>query len=175
MIYAVLLGVLAGGSVAWAGNPVFKDARDGKKYKTAKIGEQDWMVENLNYKAANSFCYKDKSANCTKYGRLYVWSAAMKACPSGWHLPTKEEYETLLKIEGFDSLLKINLPAGFRNDEGRFYPNEGNFASFWNSTEFDKDGAFTTYVGYDEDGVFVSSYQPDYNKGFAFSVRCIKD
>lgn len=67
------------------------------------------MAENLNYETGNSWCYDNDPSNCTTYGRLYTWDAAMNGeessnnvpsgvqgvCPPGWLLPGYEEWKTL--------------------------------------------------------------------------------
>ena len=81
---------------------IMRDSRDGKTYKTAKIAKQEWMAENLNYSKLG-VCYENKNENCDKYGRIYTATEAKKACPSGWHLPDRREWDMLKQVVGRDT------------------------------------------------------------------------
>jgi TonB family protein len=106
----------------------FTDPRDKKTYKTVKIGEQTWMAENLDYHGEDGFlglCYGDepqkkirKPENCKKYGRLYDWDEAMKACPAGWHLPTPDEWYELLDFAGGNEVAgkKLRAKSGWKEE-----------------------------------------------------------
>ena len=89
------------------------DSRDGQTYEIVTIGNQVWMAENLNYEMDSSYCYNDSANYCDKYGRLYVWSAAMKACPNGWHLPSWIEFNTLRENVGNGAGRELKSKSGW--------------------------------------------------------------
>ncbi|MDR1829665.1 MAG: fibrobacter succinogenes major paralogous domain-containing protein [Candidatus Fibromonas sp.] len=90
----------------------FTDPRDGKVYKTVKIGKQVWFAENLNFDCKGSKCYNDDPKNAEKYGRLYNWeTACCEACPDGWHLPNMAEWETLVDFAGGEDIAGQKLKA----------------------------------------------------------------
>jgi len=172
---------------------VWIDPRDNKTYKTVKIGTQTWMAENLNYEAEGSVCYENNPANCAKCGRLYNWDVAMKACPSGWHLPSKDEYETLDKAVGGEKVagkkLKAKsgwnsngngsdeygfsaLPGGSGNSSGDFI-NVGYYGLWWSASEDEdySDYAYYRYMDYN----LEFAYWSNINKSVLFSVRCLQD
>ena len=194
------------------------DERDGQAYKTVKIGDQWWMAENLNYDTASGYCYNDSTEYCAKYGRLYDWATVMDSagiwstngkgcgydktcsptypvrgiCPSGWHLPSKTEWETLFIAVGGSSVagwvLKSTsgwnnsgngsdafgfsaLPAGRRYDKGN-YAIEGEGARIWSSTEQNNGGSVYDLCLYDDDN---KAFLLNGDKEGGFSVRCVKD
>lgn len=59
---------------------------------------KEWTAANLEVKADDAYCYDDAELNCRRYGRLYTWRAAQRACRSlgpGWRLPTDEDWRRL--------------------------------------------------------------------------------
>ena len=166
------------------------DSRDGQTYKTVKIGSQTWMAQNLNYEMDDSYCNHDDAANCTKYGRIYKWNAANSACPEGWYLPSKAEWDTLFATVGGDSIagkvLKSSsgwyacgdgtdavsfsvLPAGYGDGNGEFW-GKGSDANFWSSTKADSGRSFVVEFGDWFNGVKLREHMYDYE----FPVRCLK-
>jgi len=189
------------------------DSRNGQKYKTVRIGDQNWMAENLNYAVDSSWCYAGSSDSCAKYGRLYQWSSSMGieakynnekwngsdvkrkgVCPSGWHLPSRSEWGTLVTTAGGSSVagkkLKsttgwniysgiINtdefsfsaLPGGGRSNFNGSFGDAGDYGDWWTATEFDAGNAYPRNMNYLIDG--VNEY---YNfKSHGWSVRCLED
>ncbi|MDR0517795.1 MAG: hypothetical protein LBH25_12195 [Fibromonadaceae bacterium] len=99
---------------------VFTDTRDGKKYRYVEIGTQTWMAEDLNFSSDGNIgkCYENNPDNCDKYGRLYFWNTAKYVCPSGWHLPTDEEWQILIDFVGGNEIAgkKLKTRDGWKPD-----------------------------------------------------------
>jgi len=60
----------------------------------------------------------NNTATCNKYGRLYDYETAMGACPKGWHLPVKAEWEYLVKFVGDNEAIKTDYER--RSQGGKF-------------------------------------------------------
>jgi len=189
----------------------------GQTYRTVQIGDQVWMAENLNYNVSGSKCYGeggqvyDKEsrtlitlstaeiqANCDKYGRLYNWATAKTVCPSGWHLPSDVDWNTLIKFvnpscnnnpdcdytgaklkatsgwkgngNGTDDAYEFAaLPGGEGNSAEQVFEQGGDIGYWWSASEYDSFNAKLMTIER-----VVSSY--DYrDKTKLFSVRCVKD
>ena len=175
-----------------------KDERDGKTYKTVKIGDQVWMAENLNYAGGGiGHCYEDVPENCEAGGRLYKWNVAKTVCPEGWHLPSKTEFDTLLSAvkQGYDeeqcslaSMLKATsgwnyggqgcdktgfsaVPAGGKHIEGSRAPEynyAGSAAFFLTSTEHSADEVYIMQLN-------LEVFSDDSYESYEYGVSLVYD
>ena len=172
---------------------------------------------------STSWCYKNDETNCTKYGRLYRWTSIMDSagtwstsskgcgfqteckqtypvqgvCPTGWHIPTLEEWNILFTAiggaptagkklkstngwsengNGTDDYGFSALPAGLRTRFG-YFESEGRNEYFWSSTEDGRNDAYYIYLKSNSDEVYwtVKKFQSLDTKNNGFSVRCLKD
>ena len=177
----------------------FTDSRDGKVYRKIKVGTQTWMGQNLNYVAEGSVCYDNKTVNCAKYGRLYDWETALKACPAGFHLPIDAEWDTLVEyVDGWSTAgIKLKSSDGWKDNgngtddygfsalPGGFgipgdYRYAGSASYWWSATEIDAHYSWSRYADH-----YAWSRYVDYlnesmgrisnDKAGLFSVRCVQD
>jgi uncharacterized protein (TIGR02145 family) len=191
---------------------------DGYRYKGVPIGEQCWFAENLRttmyadgsaipevtgYSAwsglsSGARCYYDNDpVTSYGYGRMYNWHAVDDTrglCPTGWHVPTDDEWtalETYLGANGHSgtegTALKSTsgwnsggngtddfgfsaLPGGLRYANNGNFNVAGNSGYWWSSSP----------SGGDAWRRALSSNYPDFNQNngnprFGFSVRCLRD
>ena len=194
---------------------------DGNIYYPIKIGTQVWLTRNLNtthYSNGDSipkvtdwiqwenigsaaYCnYQNDPANSTVYGRLYNWYAASgprNVCPSGWHVPTDSDWNSLfnfigdpynggwaLKEQGFthwqisnsggnDTYGFTALPGGTAYTE--FSPGGFKFLSqsgrFWSSTNYQSTSSNSLSLSYSSKDYYFTPY----SKTNGMSIRCIKN
>jgi len=197
---------------------------DGNVYNIVTIGTQAWMKENLKTTKYNdgtaipnitdnnawatlstpSYCWYNNDATFynTTYGALYNWftvdaasNGGKNVCPTGWHLPSDNEWTILtsylggadvagdkLKETGTTHWLTSNmgvtnetnftaLPGGSRDLPGGTFNYFGYLGYWWSSTEDLTNQAFNMSMYASYNGVYrVKEY-----KGFGLSIRCIKD
>jgi len=191
---------------------------DGNHYKTVIIGTQEWMAENLrttHYANGNiipqitssvtwsnlssgAYCWYDNNSSYENpFGKLYngyTIDDARNVCPTGWHVPSKNDWLELIEYIGNNGYLGkegevlksldnwnserggrdpygfSGLPGGIRGNVGSFYF-IGNYGYWWSSTETNTYNAWSSYLNYNNGN--VNSYY--FNKADGISVRCLRD
>jgi len=185
---------------------------DISNYRTVRIGTQTWMAENLNYNVSGSKCYNNEESNCAIYGRLYNWTTAMALpsdcnrtpcssqisskhrgiCPSGWHIPSDDEWTTLTDFVGEDAGTKLKsktgwesysdvpsgtdeygfsaLPGGNGDSDGSFHY-VGKDSYWWSASNYGSNYAYNRHMFYGNEDV----YYINGGKDNLFSVRCVQD
>ena len=139
--------------------------------------------------------YNNDTANGTKYGKLYNWYAVNDPrglAPTGWHIPTKDEWTNWVNFLGGDAIAGGKLktttlwltpntgatnesgfngkPGGYRTEAGIFGPLISN-AFWWTLKEHDATTAVERSLSYD----IANCYMYYYDKRNGMSVRCIKN
>jgi uncharacterized protein (TIGR02145 family) len=197
------------------GGSTFTDSRDNNVYKMLLINDMVWMAENLAYLpsvspqsswsnsspyyyvydyASTSVTDAKSTNNYSTYGVLYNQTAALSACPPGWHLPSYEEWQYLtsflggqeeaggkMKESGTTHWQEPNtgatnesgftgIPAGEYSASNNRFSGIGRLATFsmnYNHPNID----YCLFLEYNST---VAPYAP-MAKGSGFSVRCVKN
>jgi uncharacterized protein (TIGR02145 family) len=159
----------------------FNDLRDNHSYAIISVSGNNWLGSNLNFQTTDGcFCYEEKDKNCDKYGQLYDWETAMNVCPSGWHLPSKAEFQKLIDYfggpeEAYQALIingssNMNIDfGGMRLSLGIFQKSEAE-GRFWTSTDIGGTNAYG--VIFDRLGKTITFGL--FEIGHAYSVRCVQ-
>jgi uncharacterized protein (TIGR02145 family) len=180
----------------------FTDSRDGHRYRSVKIGNRIWMAENLNYRpeSGKHSCYQNDNSYCNEYGRLYDWNTAKTACPSGWHLPSREEWGELAKTaggtgaygakgnagkklkakngwerkgNGTDEYGFSALPGGIRIHNGDdSYDHIGRIGLWWTATGFGSNNVWVRGVSFVLKSITEVNWE---HYPYESSVRCVYD
>jgi uncharacterized protein (TIGR02145 family) len=187
---------------------------DDNEYNTLTIGPQTWMVEplkttryndgtpipdvsdNFEWAALESpaFCWYMNDPDVYKdvYGALYNWYAVStgKLCPTGWHVPTGQDFNALTGYLGANAADKLTqghydyeklisyleasnetgfsaTPVFIRYDSG--FNTYEDYCQYWCSTEFDDESGVKFTVSEEYAGTSNTS------KYIGLPVRCIKD
>ena len=163
----------------------------------------DGANEQTDNSTMEKYCYDDLESNCNVYGGLYQWNEMMQyittpgvkgICPTGWHMPTDDEWTILTTFLGGESVAcgKMKetglthwaspntgatnssgftvLPGGGRSGGVFFYTVSYN-ALFWSSSPYDALNSWGRRLTHNSEGIL---HQFNY-KADGFSVRCVKN
>ena len=187
----VALGCL---SVSWQRLSAQAQKAPATTYPAKRMQDgKPWMTRNLDVNIMPSYCYDDAESNCRRYGRLYTWESARRACQSlgnEWRLPTDDEWRQLAKhyggvsadsedkgkaaykdlldggSSGFDAVL-----GGGRSPDGQYARLDAH-GFYWAASEIDPaNGSFYNFAG---GGQALHRQEGGGEKQSAFSVRCVK-
>ena len=153
-----------------------------QRVQTVKIGKQEWMTLNVDSAVNGSYYFDNDTLRAQNFGRLYDWQTAITICPSGFHLPTDEEWteltDTLGGIDVAGRKLLISGSSGFNAPLSGNYNKTldilsfvGKNAYFWTATSFNANVAWFRQISKDQTNINRSTV----DKSYFFSVRCIKD
>jgi len=162
----------------------YKDERDGRVYKTVKVGKQTFFAENFAYKpnTGNFWAYENSTGYSMIYGYLYDLKTAKELAPSGWHVPTIEEWLSFHEFLGGDdkkvylSIMQggnsnFNALLGGNTNTNGDFQNIGVIATFWSSTIIEDDKAYNFYCG----PLIEKAKKNVCQRNCGLSVRYIKD
>ncbi|WP_372753399.1 FISUMP domain-containing protein [Labilibaculum sp.] len=158
----------------------FTDSRDGNTYAAVKIGDDYWMSENLKYTATSSSKYS--KVNDVVY---YSYLIMDDVCPSGWHIPTTDEYDAMyeelnmetkgtLQLLDPDSFSNGSNTSGFSatstgtNWSGSI---EGNEAAYYLKYTDSEEGEWPYFMYLDEEVSYWDNSDPDSK----LTIRCVRD
>ena len=166
---------------------------DGYTYKTVEIGDQEWFAENLKTtvyangdeipysRTDESWSTREMGMRCSydhddvmnaKYGQLYNWYAVDDArglCPSGWHVPSDEDWQDLevflgmsradVSLEGERGSGELGIGTKLKAKSG--WENDGNGTDDYGFSALPGGGRFTPngyfYSAGDDAGFWWSS------------------
>ncbi|MGL1933509.1 MAG: Ig-like domain-containing protein [Fibrobacterales bacterium] len=88
------------------------DVLGGKKmYKIVRINDVVWMADNLDYRKKGN-CGGMGDDRCDEFGSYYRYDSVATACPAGWSVPSKSDWESFEQFVDGDN-------GGSDNDAGR--------------------------------------------------------
>jgi uncharacterized protein (TIGR02145 family) len=192
------------------------------EFTEIKIGSQVWADKNLSVTTfmngdpipqiktqeewlkafkmkTPGWCYYDnKIENGSKYGIMYNWYAvndSRKLAPTGWHISTSEDWDTLARTLKQNSGVKLksqsgwngggvgtdifgfnSLPGGYRSDDSynkSYFFGIGDYVNYWTTDKSNSSDEWSKYRSLRKDNTVLEGNAS--NRNHMYYVRCVKD